>query len=79
LTIDTAPLFITSLKNATGNPNAPIGVLLSDEEAGAHLKETIKNLESSSKKMNDLAASNEVSSGITFIRRKRRGTNPERD
>jgi phospholipid/cholesterol/gamma-HCH transport system substrate-binding protein len=51
--IDTATIFIIHLKNATSNPNAPIGVLLNDEEAGTHLKETIKNLESSSKKLDE--------------------------
>jgi len=55
--IDTATLFIINLKNATSNPNAPIGVLLNDEVTGTHLKETIKNLESSSKKLDaDLEA-----------------------
>ena len=52
--IDTATLFITNLKNATSvYSNAPIGILLNDEEAGTHLKETIKNLESSSKKLDE--------------------------
>jgi phospholipid/cholesterol/gamma-HCH transport system substrate-binding protein len=51
--IDTATLFILTLKNATNNTNAPIGVLLNDKEAGTHLKETIKNLESSSKKLDE--------------------------
>ena len=51
--IDTATLFIMNLKNATSNPNAPIGVLLNDEDAGSHLKETMKYLESSSKKLDE--------------------------
>jgi phospholipid/cholesterol/gamma-HCH transport system substrate-binding protein len=51
--IDTATVFIINLKNSTSNPNAPIGVLLNDEEAGTHLKATIKNLESSSIKLDE--------------------------
>ncbi|MCX6305926.1 MAG: MlaD family protein [Bacteroidetes bacterium] len=50
---DTAALFVTNLKDAGCNPNSAIGVLLHDKEAGAHLKETIKNLESSSKKLDE--------------------------
>jgi len=54
---DTANVFITNLKNAGNNPNSAIGVLLHDKEAGAYLKESMKNLESSSKKLDaDLEA-----------------------
>jgi len=54
---DTANVFITNLKNAGSNPNSAIGVLLHDKEAGAYLKESMKNLESSSKKLDaDLEA-----------------------
>jgi len=54
---DTAKVFITNLKNAGSNPNSAIGVLLHDKEAGAYLKESMKNLESSSKKLDaDLEA-----------------------
>lgn len=50
---DTATVFITNLKQAGSNPNTSIGVLLHDVEAGAHLKESLKNLESSSKKLDE--------------------------
>jgi phospholipid/cholesterol/gamma-HCH transport system substrate-binding protein len=54
---DTAKVFITNLKQAGSNPNSAIGVLLNDKEAGTYLKESMKNLESSSKKLDaDLEA-----------------------
>lgn len=50
---DTASAFIADLKMAGSNPNSTIGVLLRDEASGTRIKETIKNLESSSLKLDE--------------------------
>jgi len=50
---DTATVFISNLKRASANPNSAIGVLLHDAESGTRLKEMLKNLESSSKKLDE--------------------------
>jgi len=50
---DTANVFVSNLKKAGSNPRSTIGVLIHDESAGASLKETLKHLESSSKKLDE--------------------------
>ncbi len=50
---DTAAVLLSDLKTASANPKTPVGVLLHDEQAGASLKATIGNLETSSKKLDE--------------------------
>ncbi len=50
---DTASAMVVNLKQSMGDANSPMGVLLHDEASGLHLKETIKNLESSSEKLDE--------------------------
>ncbi|HEY8659842.1 MAG TPA: MlaD family protein [Hanamia sp.] len=42
-----------SINNGLNNKNAPIGMLLNDEKSGANIKIILKNLQSSSKKLDD--------------------------
>jgi phospholipid/cholesterol/gamma-HCH transport system substrate-binding protein len=52
----TASAITTDLKKTTGKlgtSSSPAGVLLSDEAAAANLRETLKYLESSSRKLNE--------------------------
>src|SRR5690554_1988811 len=48
---DSANALMANLQAAEKNPITPMGILLHDEEAGANLKETIKNLNTSSEKL----------------------------
>ncbi|MBY0425294.1 MAG: MlaD family protein [Cytophagales bacterium] len=54
---DSTKILIANLKQASSDTKSPVGVLLHDEASGTHLKETIKNLETSSVKLDqDLEA-----------------------
>jgi phospholipid/cholesterol/gamma-HCH transport system substrate-binding protein len=50
---DTASVLINHLKEAESNTKTPIGTLLHDEETGADLRQTIKNLEVTTTKLNE--------------------------
>jgi len=50
---DTAAVLVTHLKEVGTDPNSPIGILTQDKQAGQELKTVLKNLESSSKKLDE--------------------------
>lgn len=50
---DSAAALVSDLNRGVRDPRTPAGVLLHDEEAGAHLKLTLKNLDSGSKKLDE--------------------------
>lgn len=50
---DTTSLVMTQLKAISSDTTTSIGILLNDKESGTHLKATLKNLESSSKKLEE--------------------------
>jgi phospholipid/cholesterol/gamma-HCH transport system substrate-binding protein len=50
---DSAAALVSNLKGGVSDPKSSVGMLLHDPESGARLKETIKNLDSSSQKLNE--------------------------
>lgn len=50
---DTASRFISQLKQSANDPKSMVGTLLKDEQSAVHLKETMKNLDSGSKKLDE--------------------------
>lgn len=50
---DSASAAVNSLKRASTNTESPVGVLLYDKQSGTHLKSTLQNLDSGSKKLDE--------------------------
>jgi phospholipid/cholesterol/gamma-HCH transport system substrate-binding protein len=50
---DSASSMVSTLNAASKDPNSTLGVLLHDDASGTHLKSTIQNLDSSSKKLDE--------------------------
>jgi phospholipid/cholesterol/gamma-HCH transport system substrate-binding protein len=50
---DVATLLLNHLKEAESDPNTSVGILMHDENTGTDLKETIKNLNNSTEKLNE--------------------------
>lgn len=74
---DTAALFLSGLRRAATDPSTPVGLLLNDREAGAHLKATFKNLEASSKKLDeDLEGLQHSFPLRRYFKKKRKETTP---
>ncbi|PZR31028.1 MAG: MCE family protein, partial [Azospira oryzae] len=68
---DTAAVFVNQLKEAGNNPASTLGVLIHDEPTGTRMKQTIKNLESSSRKLDqDLEAAQHSFLLRSFFRKK---------
>lgn len=52
-TADSASAAVNSLKRASTNTESPVGVLLYDKQSGTHLKSTLQNLDSGSRKLDE--------------------------
>ncbi|HVD96736.1 MAG TPA: MlaD family protein [Cytophagaceae bacterium] len=50
---DTANALVATLKEASTDPNTPLGVMIHDKEGGMHLKRTLENMEKSTKTLDE--------------------------
>jgi phospholipid/cholesterol/gamma-HCH transport system substrate-binding protein len=53
LITDSAFALVSNVKNVMENKQSPVGIMLYDEQAGYDLKQTMQNLNSGSKKLDD--------------------------